>query len=128
MCPLECSSTIFNIEKSFATYPSRDYDETLKLDPYLRSLYGDNIKTLTDTVLEQSLLGLEIYFNDIEYTSITEAPSVTIEGMVANIGGTLGLFIGISLLSFMEICEILIEIATIIIKNKFHMRHLNLEV
>lgn len=59
-----------------------------------------------------------MYNADIEYTSITEQEALTIIDMIANVGGTLGLFIGISLLSFLEMAEILIKIASILLKDK----------
>ena len=39
-------------------------------------------------------------------------------GLIANIGGLLGLFIGVSFLSFGEIIEIIIEIFFIIFEKK----------
>lgn len=107
-CPLECSSIEFSIEKSFAGFPSREYAEELMDNDFP-----------TYESLQQSLLHLDIKYNvNIEYTTISEKEAVTLIDMIANIGGTLGLFIGISLLSFVELVEILIKIGSIIIKNK----------
>lgn len=64
-----------------------------------------------------SLVKLFVYFDDIKYTRITEAPSITFVDLVANIGGTLGLFIGISLLSFVELIELVMEIIVILYVN-----------
>lgn len=73
---------------------------------------------VTFETLQQSFLYLEIMYNsDIEYTSITEQPAVTPIELIANVGGTLGLFIGVSLLSFLEMVEILIKIISILIKK-----------
>ena len=69
--------------------------------------------------LQQSLLHLQIKYNsNIEYTTISEQEALTIIDMIANVGGTLGLFIGISLLSFLEMIEIIIKIGSILVKNK----------
>jgi len=77
---------------------------------------------ITIETVTEAIVGLEIAYADIEYTSISEEPSVTIIDLIADIGGTLGLFIGISMLSFMEMAEILIKIGSILITNKFRSK------
>ena len=53
------------------------------------------------------------------YTLMLELPKIKIVDLVANLGGILGLFIGISFLSFVEILEIILEIFIILFeKNK----------
>lgn len=49
--------------------------------------------------------------------NITETPAITIYDLLPNIGGTMGLFVGISALSFVEIVEIVIEILTLLGKK-----------
>ena len=55
-------------------------------------------------------LALNIYFKTLQYTLITESAKSSIVELFSNIGGTLGLFLGISLLSFVEIIELVLEI------------------
>ena len=54
--------------------------------------------------------GFEIYFLDTKYTVMNQQPKMETFDLVSNLGGILGLFIGISFLSFVEFIEILIEI------------------
>ena len=49
-----------------------------------------------------------MYYNDLKYTKITELQKTKIVDLIANAGGILGLFIGISFLSFIEILEFLL--------------------
>lgn len=115
-CPLECTKTEFNIEKSFAQFPSRDYSvilEANKLVPKPEAFVENNYE-----ILSQSMVGVEISFANIGFTHINEHPSVTIYSLIADIGGTLGLFIGISLISFIEVIEIIIKILSILTKNR----------
>lgn len=57
---------------------------------------------------------LSIYFDEIKYTRMEESPQMELVDLVANIGGTLGLFIGVSFLSFAEALEfVFIMIGTI---------------
>ena len=52
-------------------------------------------------VLSKKTLKLNVYYDDLSYTSIEEQEKMNLIDMVANVGGTLGLFLGVSFLSFM---------------------------
>jgi len=50
------------------------------------------------------------YYSTLQYTLITQQPKMLSFDLISNIGGTLGLFVGISFLSLFELTEILLEI------------------
>ena len=50
-----------------------------------------------------------IYFDSSKYTSITQEPKMKEPDLISNIGGILGLFIGVGFVSFFELFELLIE-------------------
>ena len=68
--------------------------------------------------ITKNSLALNIYFNDLEYTQIEETEKNDIVDLVANVGGTVGVFIGISILSFAELLEFFIEICFIMFKKR----------
>lgn len=51
----------------------------------------------------------------MKYTSIEELEKMSFVDLVSAVGGTLGLFIGMSFLSFFEILDVIIEIVFILI-------------
>ena len=55
---------------------------------------------------------------DLKYTFIKEEPYMVLADLISNIGGILGVFIGYSIISFMEIIELLIAIFFPIKKKK----------
>ncbi len=55
------------------------------------------------------------------YTQIEEIPAVTFEQLLGNVGGQLGLFIGISLLSLIECLEILLELAYLFYERRIRI-------
>jgi hypothetical protein len=59
-----------------------------------------------------------VFYDRLSFNEITEKPSFTFVDLISNVGGTFGLFIGISLLSFLEIVEIIYELLSIYFKNK----------
>lgn len=89
-CPLECDSMEYQISTTSIIGP-----------------FNDSIN-------------INVYFDSLRYSLITESPKTQLFDLVSNIGGTLGLFIGISFLSFFEIIEILIEIVLINLENRIH--------
>ena len=52
---------------------------------------------------------ISVYYDDLKYTFLSENPKVEFVGLVSNIGGSLGLFLGISFFSFVELFEVLAE-------------------
>lgn len=61
------------------------------------------ISSIGDTVLSFS-------FSDFTTLNITQIPKMNLFSLVSNIGGSLGLFIGISFLSFFELIEFFIDV------------------
>ncbi|XP_021361147.1 amiloride-sensitive sodium channel subunit beta-2-like [Mizuhopecten yessoensis] len=72
--------------------------------------YQNDSKEADVTVARDNFLRTVIYFEDINYEAITESPLYDEFQFLANIGGTLGLFLGASVLSAVEIIQLFIEI------------------
>ena len=60
---------------------------------------------------------LYIYYNKLSYKFISQNPKTEMFNFISNIGGLLGVFLGISFLSFIEIFEIIYEIFLILFFN-----------
>ena len=82
-CPLECDT--FNYDISINSRTSQ-------------------------TLSEKNSVGIYVYYEDLKYTLISQQPKIQFIDLISNIGGSLGLFVGISFISFLELFEILIEI------------------
>ena len=50
---------------------------------------------------------VNIYYEELSYVSITELPKATSDNLWGNIGGLLGLFLGTSLLTFVEVIDLI---------------------
>jgi hypothetical protein len=110
-CPLECNS----IEYSLSTY-TLDYPVTGKISDRDKYKHFDS-KFDTYEEVQSSFYSLVIYYKDLKYTLIKEEPNMVLADLVSNIGGLLGVFIGYSLISFIEIIELIIACFPIA-KNK----------
>ena len=95
-CPVECNSVEYNPLVSLGEFPSKFYSNALN------SINSDFSMMLN----KKNHLALNIFYDSYSYTTIQEVAKMDILDLISNIGGTLGLFIGMSFLSFAEVFEI----------------------
>jgi hypothetical protein len=115
-CPLECCSISYQLWPSFASYPTRGYAKKSLLKNTIITSKFQN-ETLTYDLLKQSVLSLNVYYDQLIYIKITKNIKTELIDLISNIGGLLGLFLGISFLSFVEIIEIIFETLVIILSK-----------
>jgi hypothetical protein len=90
-CPLECDSMSFSYSISAFNRPN-----------WIRS--------------DQT--SVYVYYKTLKYTSITQQAKMKWEQLISNLGGYLGLFVGLSFVSLFEITEIVIELIYILIGKR----------
>jgi len=94
-CPEECDSMKYDVSHSLTKlWPQKKVFENLSIENYV---------------------SFTIYYEKLEYTVIDQIAQMNEFDLISNIGGNLGLFIGISFLSFAELIELLVEIICIIL-------------
>ena len=94
-CPLGCDSVNYNSFISHGSFPTPFYMNSRVLN------YSDA------ETFKKSIVSLNIYYDSFSYTIIKELAKMDIYDLISGIGGTLGLFIGISILSVVEIFEVI---------------------
>lgn len=92
-CPMECDSFSYDIT------------------PYI--MFNNQNITYLNGVYQNSTYNIRVYYEDLRYTYISQKVKIEFVGLISNIGGSMGLFVGISFLSFIEMFEILAEVAYI---------------
>ena len=86
-CPLEC--------------------ESVKYDSQITSFKLDtNYFLINRSKSSESYASLNIFYPYLEYTLIVETPKVSPIDLVANLGGVLGVFLGLSIFNFVELLEL----------------------
>ncbi len=58
----------------------------------------------------RNFVSVDLFYDSLAYTLSTETPSMDVVALLANIGGTMGLFLGVSLLHVCELAEAFIEL------------------
>jgi hypothetical protein len=85
-------------------YPNKYYAENI-LSFYVQK---NRINLSTENIYK-AFVKVNIYYDSMQYTSIVESPSITLQAIIANVGGYFGLCMGLSLLSLIEIIDLIIR-------------------
>jgi len=105
-CPIECEMTKYRvierdkkIDLQFLNYDGIDE----------KTFESFNLKNMTKEKFISGLRVIYVYFPYLQYTKITQKPKTTEVDLASSIGGSLGLFLGMSFLSFIQLFQIIYE-------------------
>jgi hypothetical protein len=90
-CPNECDSFSYNMKTTSHAFP-----------------------VLNDFMAKQ-FFSLTVYYDDLSYTLIEQLPKLQTYDLISKIGGTWGIFLGLSCVTLIEFIEFIIEIMFIYI-------------
>ena len=114
-CPLECNYTQYKSKIAFfKLHGDLFYKHIIRN----RNLTADFVtKPLNVATAAKSVVSFNVFYDSLSYTISTESPKMDLVSLLASIGGNMGLFMGISLLSLCEVVELLIELF-LVCKNR----------
>jgi len=106
LCPLECD------QYSYETFLTpHKITGTGKIDEFYDDYYYSFLPEFqTYENVSKSYYLINAYYEDSKYTLISQQPKIELFGLISNLGGILGLFIGFSFISLLEIIETLAEL------------------
>ena len=108
-CPLECTEIIIELAPSYSNYPTQWYaNQMLNNSAFLTMVAKTAATNFTPTVsfLQSNTLQLNVYYNTMGYMVIQESAAVTVDVLIAQFGGNVGLFLGMTFMSLIEIVEV----------------------
>lgn len=109
-CPPPCRENLFKLTSSFASWPSDAYQYFYSTRLEEKEIEFTNIENQTSDV-RSNVLKLNIFYEELNYEVIREERSYELVNFVSDLGGSLGLWIGMSVLSFAEVLELILLIA-----------------
>jgi amiloride-sensitive sodium channel subunit gamma len=116
VCREKCEYQLFDLSVKTVNYPLPKYLQ------YLASFQNFGNFTRDSATLEayakKAVIRVNINYEGYTYTLIEERAATSFEQLLGNVGGQLGLFIGISLLSLIECVEITIELIFLYFERK----------
>ncbi|XP_048196435.1 acid-sensing ion channel 3 [Perognathus longimembris pacificus] len=98
-CPNPCAATRYAKELSMVRVPSRAAAR------YLARKYNRS-----ETYIAENVLVLDIFFEALNYEMVEQTKAYEMSELLGDIGGQMGLFIGASLLTILEILDFLCEV------------------
>ena len=103
-CPLNCMQRLMSTAVVTYSYPSY----SLKfLGSGLSTTYT-NLTTKRLDYVAANIVEMSIYYDHLAFTQIKEEPKMTFDDMIGIFGGHMHLFLGMSLMSFVEIIELIV--------------------
>ncbi|XP_029448555.1 acid-sensing ion channel 1C-like [Rhinatrema bivittatum] len=99
VCETPCSMVRYGKELSMVKFPSKASAK------YLANKYNK-----TEQYIAENVLVLDIFFEALNYETIEQKKAYEVAGLLGDIGGQMGLFIGASILTILEIFDYLYEV------------------
>lgn len=118
-CPQECNTIEYSLTVTTSGFPAMNYLKILQSSAAYSSMFPQNVSD--SDLLEfarQGFLKLIINYENPYFTSIDESPAMDSQALFGFLGGQLGLFIGISVLSMAEFFELIIKVLYVVHKHR----------
>ena len=122
-CPPRCQDQLYTYTSSGRQWPHENYLRDVLIDEvcnrgYEKPFYQDLCKRYADRELtdadmanmSRNFAAVNVYFEDLNYEMLKEEPMYNPVRFLSDIGGTMGLFTGASMLTYFEILHVLVAI------------------
>ena len=121
-CPLECEQSVVDTVSSSYTFSfTRKYVDSVQTDATMIAKWAN--QSDFNTSLASNIVIITVFYPSLTYIMVEEEPKMTFENLIGELGGHLHLFLGMSLLSFLELFEfILLLIISMAQKNEKTIR------
>ena len=129
-CPNSCYSKTFSKEISSVSWPSEAFtshfvslmqrSNSSAVRKFINTLLSNrerSSKTELNEKMRKNFARIYVSFETLLYTKIEESPKYTLSMLFGSMGGNLGLWLGWSLLSFLELFQWLFNLSSILIIN-----------
>ena len=116
-------SCTFNAKKDFYNRNLKQYcADFCPLECYTIS-YAININTFKSLHFNDTdITSIKVFYRNLKYIYISQQPKMLLFDALSNVGGTLGLFIGLSFVTIFEIIEIFLELILLFFKVCFRVK------
>ena len=117
-CQAPCDRLIFKTSARASTWPSTRYVKKLAIQ-YEGDMNGDDsstVSSLKDT-LRSEVSAVSIYLNSMNIIHVENGVAFGVSSLFGSIGGTLGLFIGFSIITVVELLDFIMVFFWLIMKR-----------
>ena len=110
-CPLECEQRLLTPRLTYYTFPTlQDAYFVLTSSDLNMTRFENDDDFSTYQRLKKNMVQISVFYEKLAYKEIHEKPKITFGELIGTLGGHLHLFLGMSLISFVEVAEILLVV------------------
>ncbi|XP_066300458.1 uncharacterized protein [Branchiostoma lanceolatum] len=113
-CFQPCHEESHDVWVSSSSWPSEAYSAYVLEKIHTRSR-SKNLPTNLDSI-RKNLVRLNLYYQNLNYQEIMDVPSFTEEALFSSLGGLLGLYIGLSVITVFEFCNLIVDMVKVFLK------------
>ncbi|KAJ7374031.1 amiloride-sensitive sodium channel [Desmophyllum pertusum] len=107
-CPVQCEKIKYDLQLSSAYFPSPHFWDTV-YQLLNESDKTDNLtKSDTQEIIRKRLLKVNIFYDSLSTEVTLEKPAYDLSDFASDLGGSMGLFMGCSILTLCEFLDLLI--------------------
>ncbi|XP_066300459.1 amiloride-sensitive sodium channel subunit gamma-like [Branchiostoma lanceolatum] len=110
-CRQSCNEDSYALWLSSSLWPSASYVWYVLENIHTRS-QARNLP-LDPGELRKNLARVHVYFRDLNYELITENPTYTEEALLSGLGGLLGLYVGLSVITVFEFINLVVDVVKV---------------
>ncbi|KAK6989097.1 degenerin unc-8, partial [Biomphalaria glabrata] len=114
-CNNPCSESIYDKSISTKQWPSKAMARSLIKEVCNKSERCDELWGLNNEDLQENFVKLNIYFQDLNFEKRAEQPNYELFQLLSDFGGTIGLWIGLSILAIFELFDVLFQLVHCVI-------------
>ncbi|KAK3768071.1 hypothetical protein RRG08_045889 [Elysia crispata] len=104
LCPQPCEETEYDLSVSSSIWPSDKYED------YLGTKLVQTNSLYADSEIDHDFTKIQIYFQDLIYTYIDQQKAYESMNLISDLGGQLGLWLGLSAITIGELCSFLFSV------------------
>ncbi|GBL74822.1 Acid-sensing ion channel 1C [Araneus ventricosus] len=119
LCKPACQDTRYDVTLSTSEWPNLEFQEfVLRRWPELRPDFLENTDEnsslpLNETFINKNFLRVHIFVQEMNYLRFMDIEAYSLPEMFADLGGCLGLYLGVSLISIIEFHELVFHIVAL---------------
>ena len=106
-CPLECTRRSFSTSQSYFQFPTVNQAAYMfYYNTDFKSAHANQTDATVFSNLYYNMVSTSVFYESLSYSMTEEQPAFVMTELISAIGGHLHLFLGMSLLSFIEVIEL----------------------
>ncbi|XP_077992163.1 epithelial sodium channel subunit alpha-like [Glandiceps talaboti] len=119
-CPQACSQSIYRYTVTSSQWPNNHYKDTVlqkisRINRKLKKKVKENPRFQTENVAK-----VTVYFEELNLERISEYAAYTSASLVSDLGGQMGLWIGMSVLTLAELVEFAFDVLRLVWSKLFN--------